>query len=96
MKVWHPTALSPLPDDHLLKVTTISSFILFLLETFIYMYQHLCVFVFHSITQSFYSFIYSSKKYFLRAYSVPGRILSPGDTVVNKTEKVSPLMALRI
>lgn len=92
MKVWHPTALSPLPDDHLLKVTTISSFILFLLETFLYMCQHLCVFVFHSITQSF----YSSKKYFLRAYSVPGRILRPGDTVVSKTEKVSPLMALRI
>lgn len=55
-------ALSPLPDDHLLKGTTINSFILFLLEIFIYIFQHLYL----SFTQTFYSFIYSSKKYFFK------------------------------
>ena len=62
MKVWFPMALSPLPDDRLLKGTTINSFILFLLEIFIYIYSSICI----SFTQTFYSFIYSSKNIFFK------------------------------
>lgn len=93
MKVWLPMALSPLPDDHLLKGTTINSFIFFLLEIFIYVYSSICIC--HSLRHFIHLFIHP-KNIFLRTYSVSGRILNPGDIVMNKTEKVSPLRAFRI
>lgn len=49
MKVWLPMAQSPLPDDCLLKGTTINSFILFLLEIFIYTSICICLSLRHFI-----------------------------------------------